>query len=177
MSNKIVPEVYDAVMRSVINALRSDFEEYGVEDDVLDVLAATWRENLFATRVAKFVEDDEDEGERDENEDGEGEGEAGMEGQEEEIGEDERDMAAGHGQVVHQVKQELQDQDYGGSVKMGLKGGSSAPGIVKMRLKGGGGRVINLTGPMRLRGGAVSSVVVWRPATLAWDIRKRTHPP
>ncbi|KAL7751819.1 transcription factor IIA subunit alpha [Sorochytrium milnesiophthora] len=54
MSNTIVPEVYREVMLEVIEAVREDFENYGIDDSVLDELRNTWEAKLLQSRVADF---------------------------------------------------------------------------------------------------------------------------
>lgn len=55
MSNKIVPTVYRAIIDDVIASVSVDFEEYGMDDDVLQILQAKWESKLLETRVADFA--------------------------------------------------------------------------------------------------------------------------
>ncbi|KAK1925635.1 putative general RNA polymerase II transcription factor [Papiliotrema laurentii] len=55
MSNKIVPTVYRAIIDDVIANVAVDFEEYGMDDDVLQILQAKWESKLLETRVADFA--------------------------------------------------------------------------------------------------------------------------
>ncbi|RXW16043.1 hypothetical protein EST38_g9808 [Candolleomyces aberdarensis] len=54
MSNKIVPGIYRAVIDEVIGAIRPEFEEYGVSEDVLAELQAKWESKVIASHVAEF---------------------------------------------------------------------------------------------------------------------------
>lgn len=65
MSNRIVPAIYKQVIEDVISAVREDFEEYGVDDNLVGYLQQLWEASLVQTRVAKFVDgDDESEDEQ-----------------------------------------------------------------------------------------------------------------
>ncbi|KAJ2926746.1 hypothetical protein H1R20_g10349, partial [Candolleomyces eurysporus] len=54
MSNKIVPGIYRAVIDEVIGAIRPEFDEYGVSEDVLAELQAKWESKVIASHVAEF---------------------------------------------------------------------------------------------------------------------------
>jgi transcription initiation factor TFIIA large subunit len=54
MSNKIVPTIYRAVIDDVILAIKSEFDEYGVAEDVLAELQHKWESKVMASRVAEF---------------------------------------------------------------------------------------------------------------------------
>lgn len=63
MSNRIVPAIYKQVIEDVISAVREDFEEYGVDDNLVGYLQQLWEASLVQTRVAKFVDGDDEESE------------------------------------------------------------------------------------------------------------------
>ncbi|KIY70647.1 hypothetical protein CYLTODRAFT_419602 [Cylindrobasidium torrendii FP15055 ss-10] len=54
MSNKIVPNVYRAVIDDVITTVKSEFEDFGVSEDILATLQAKWEEKIIASHVAEF---------------------------------------------------------------------------------------------------------------------------
>jgi len=54
MSNRIVPVVYRKVIDNVLGAVAADFDEYGVDEDILKALQAKWESKLLETRVAPF---------------------------------------------------------------------------------------------------------------------------
>ncbi|KAK4672613.1 transcription factor IIA subunit alpha [Podospora pseudopauciseta] len=54
MSNVHVGQVYEAVIQGVIDAVRVDFEENGVEDGVLEDLKKKWQMKLSQLNVAQF---------------------------------------------------------------------------------------------------------------------------
>ncbi|KAF7289916.1 Transcriptional factor IIA alpha/beta subunit [Mycena indigotica] len=54
MSNKVVPNIYRAVIDDVINALKPEFEDYGVDDSILELLQHKWESKMIASRVADF---------------------------------------------------------------------------------------------------------------------------
>ncbi|KAL4078191.1 transcription factor IIA, alpha/beta subunit [Scleroderma yunnanense] len=54
MSNKIVPVVYRLVIDDVIAAIKPEFDEYGVSEDVLADLQHRWQSKVVASRVADF---------------------------------------------------------------------------------------------------------------------------
>ncbi|KAL2015709.1 hypothetical protein VTK56DRAFT_5010 [Thermocarpiscus australiensis] len=54
MSNTAVGPVYDAIIQEVINAVRVDFEENGVDDGVLEDLKKKWQGKLSQLKVAQF---------------------------------------------------------------------------------------------------------------------------
>jgi len=55
MSNKIVPHIYRTIIDDVIVNVRVDFEEYGMDEEVLTNLQAKWEAKLLETRVADFA--------------------------------------------------------------------------------------------------------------------------
>jgi len=54
MSNKIVPVIYRSVIDEVISSIKSDFDEYGVGEDVLAELQRKWEAKVIASHVAEF---------------------------------------------------------------------------------------------------------------------------
>ncbi|CAA7261803.1 unnamed protein product [Cyclocybe aegerita] len=54
MSNKIVPSIYRAVIDDVIQAIKPEFDEYGVAEDVLAELQHKWESKVIASHVAEF---------------------------------------------------------------------------------------------------------------------------
>jgi transcription initiation factor TFIIA large subunit len=54
MSNKIVPTIYRTVIDEVINAIKPEFDEYGVPEDVLADLLSKWESKVIASHVAEF---------------------------------------------------------------------------------------------------------------------------
>ncbi|KAJ7364410.1 transcription factor IIA alpha/beta subunit [Mycena albidolilacea] len=54
MSNKVVPSIYRAVIDDVVAAIRPAFEDFGVDDDVLNELQSKWESKIIASRVADF---------------------------------------------------------------------------------------------------------------------------
>ncbi|KAI0001266.1 transcription factor IIA, alpha/beta subunit [Russula compacta] len=54
MSNKIVPGIYRSVIDEVIASIKSDFDEYGVSEDVLAELQRKWETKVIASHVAEF---------------------------------------------------------------------------------------------------------------------------
>ncbi|KAG5653522.1 hypothetical protein H0H81_012596 [Sphagnurus paluster] len=54
MSNKIVPGIYRSVIDDVILNIKSEFEEYGVAEDVLAELQHKWENKVIASHVAEF---------------------------------------------------------------------------------------------------------------------------
>ncbi|OBZ70666.1 Transcription initiation factor IIA large subunit [Grifola frondosa] len=54
MSNKIVPSIYRAVIDDVIASMKSEFEEYGVGEEVLAELQSKWETKVIASHVADF---------------------------------------------------------------------------------------------------------------------------
>ncbi|KAF8629830.1 hypothetical protein AX15_003199 [Amanita polypyramis BW_CC] len=54
MSNKIVPAIYRAVIEDVITSIKPEFDEYGVDEDVLADLMRKWQEKVLASHVAEF---------------------------------------------------------------------------------------------------------------------------
>ncbi|KAF8507307.1 transcription factor IIA, alpha/beta subunit-domain-containing protein [Hysterangium stoloniferum] len=57
MSNKIVPQTYRSVIDDVINNIRSEFDAYGVSEDVLGDLQTRWEAKIMASHVAEFESD------------------------------------------------------------------------------------------------------------------------
>lgn len=57
MSNKVVPQTYRAIIDRVINSVRPDFEENGIEEAVLVALQQSWEARLASSRVADFSSD------------------------------------------------------------------------------------------------------------------------
>jgi len=57
MSNKVVPQTYRSIIDKVINSVRPDFEENGVEDAVLVALQQSWEAKLAMSRVTDFSSD------------------------------------------------------------------------------------------------------------------------
>lgn len=54
MSNKIVPAIYRSVIDDVIQNMRSDFDDYGVSEEVLSLLQDKWETKIIASGVAEF---------------------------------------------------------------------------------------------------------------------------
>ncbi|KAI0335085.1 transcription factor IIA, alpha/beta subunit [Cubamyces sp. BRFM 1775] len=54
MSNKIVPSIYRAVIDDVIANIKTEFDEYGVSEDVLAELQSKWEAKVIASHVADF---------------------------------------------------------------------------------------------------------------------------
>ncbi|EST08479.1 Transcription factor IIA, alpha/beta subunit [Kalmanozyma brasiliensis GHG001] len=54
MSNKVVSQVYRTIIDDVINNVRQDFEEMGIEKEVLEELQRSWEAKIVATQVAEF---------------------------------------------------------------------------------------------------------------------------
>ncbi|KAI6021617.1 transcription factor IIA alpha beta subunit [Pisolithus microcarpus] len=54
MSNKIVPVVYRQVIDDVIAAVKPEFDDFGVSEDVLADLQHKWQSKVIASRVADF---------------------------------------------------------------------------------------------------------------------------
>lgn len=54
MSNKIVPGIYRAVIDEVISAIKPEFDEYGVSEEVLAELQHKWESKVIASHVAEF---------------------------------------------------------------------------------------------------------------------------
>lgn len=57
MSNKAVPTVYRTIIDSVIENVRPDFDELGVEEAVLQELLRSWEHKVAISRVADFSGD------------------------------------------------------------------------------------------------------------------------
>ncbi|KAB5589439.1 hypothetical protein CTheo_7118 [Ceratobasidium theobromae] len=54
MSNRIVPQVYRAIIDEVMANIKSEFEEFGVDDEVLAQLQNKWETKVVASNVAQF---------------------------------------------------------------------------------------------------------------------------
>ncbi|KAJ3370200.1 transcription factor IIA subunit alpha [Allomyces arbusculus] len=54
MSNSIVPQLYRDIISKVMEEARDDFEQFGVDEAVLDDLRITWEKKLYETQVADF---------------------------------------------------------------------------------------------------------------------------
>ncbi|EIN11525.1 transcription factor IIA alpha/beta subunit [Punctularia strigosozonata HHB-11173 SS5] len=54
MSNKIVPTIYRAVIDDVIAAIKPEFDEYGVGEEVLAELQSKWETKVIQSGVADF---------------------------------------------------------------------------------------------------------------------------
>lgn len=54
MSNKIVPGIYRTVIDDVIGSIKSEFDEYGVSEEVLAELQSKWETKVIASHVAEF---------------------------------------------------------------------------------------------------------------------------
>ncbi|KAF9218791.1 transcription factor IIA, alpha/beta subunit [Gyrodon lividus] len=54
MSNKIVPTIYRAVIDEVIAAIKPEFDEYGINEEVLADLQHKWESKVVASHVAEF---------------------------------------------------------------------------------------------------------------------------
>lgn len=57
MSSKAVPQTYRAIIDKVIQSVRPDFEENGVEEAVLQALQESWEAKIALSRVADFSSD------------------------------------------------------------------------------------------------------------------------
>jgi len=57
MSNKAVPNVYRAIIDDVMANIKPDFDEMGIEKEVLDELQRSWEQKLTYSRVADFSSD------------------------------------------------------------------------------------------------------------------------
>lgn len=54
MSNKIVPNIYRSVIDDVIASIKSEFDEFGVSEDVLADLQSRWENKVIQSHVAEF---------------------------------------------------------------------------------------------------------------------------
>lgn len=54
MSNKIVPSIYRSVIDDVVVAIKPEFDEFGVPEEVLAELQHKWESKVIASRVAEF---------------------------------------------------------------------------------------------------------------------------
>ncbi|KAK4465637.1 transcription initiation factor IIA large subunit [Cladorrhinum samala] len=54
MSNNVVGSVYETIIQEVINSVRVDFEENGVDDGVLEDLKKNWQARLSQMNIAQF---------------------------------------------------------------------------------------------------------------------------
>ncbi|KAL7420495.1 transcription factor IIA subunit alpha [Cryptotrichosporon argae] len=50
-----VPQIYRAIIDDVIGNVQPDFEEYGMDEDLLAILQSKWEAKLLETRVADFA--------------------------------------------------------------------------------------------------------------------------
>ncbi|CAO3692641.1 unnamed protein product [Umbelopsis ramanniana] len=55
MSNTIVSTVYRQVIDDVINQVRGDFDEMGIDDNILNDLQRSWETKVARSRVANFI--------------------------------------------------------------------------------------------------------------------------
>lgn len=58
MSNKVVPAVYRTIIDSVIESVRPEFDEVGIEEAVLAELLRSWEYKVATSRVADFSQDE-----------------------------------------------------------------------------------------------------------------------
>ncbi|TFK53570.1 transcription factor IIA, alpha/beta subunit [Heliocybe sulcata] len=54
MSNKIVPPIYRAIIDDVIQAIKPEFDEYGISEDVLAELHHKWQTKVMQSNAAEF---------------------------------------------------------------------------------------------------------------------------
>ncbi|CAO3696766.1 unnamed protein product [Rhizopus stolonifer] len=54
MSNAIVANVYGYVIDDVINQVRGDFEDMGIDESILQELQRSWESKVARSRVANF---------------------------------------------------------------------------------------------------------------------------
>ncbi|EPQ29371.1 uncharacterized protein PFL1_03126 [Pseudozyma flocculosa PF-1] len=54
MSNRVVSQVYRTIIDDVINNVRQDFDDMGIEKEVLEELQRSWEAKIIATQVAEF---------------------------------------------------------------------------------------------------------------------------
>ncbi|CDZ96677.1 RNA polymerase II transcription initiation factor TFIIA, large chain [Phaffia rhodozyma] len=54
MSNRIVPNIYRIIIDDVVQSVRADFDEFGVEEDMLALLQQKWESKLLESHVADF---------------------------------------------------------------------------------------------------------------------------
>lgn len=57
MSNKQVPAIYRTIINDVIENVRPDFDEVGIEEAVLLELLRSWEDKVAISRVADFSGD------------------------------------------------------------------------------------------------------------------------
>jgi len=57
MSNKNVPQAYRSIIDKVVASVRPDFEENGIDENVLIALQQSWEAKLALSRVADFSSD------------------------------------------------------------------------------------------------------------------------
>ncbi|WAQ93355.1 hypothetical protein PtA15_18A415 [Puccinia triticina] len=57
MSGKVVSSAYRSIIDEVVTHCRSEFDEMGIEQAVLDALQASWETKLANTRVTDFSAD------------------------------------------------------------------------------------------------------------------------
>ncbi|KAI5452647.1 transcription factor IIA subunit alpha [Naganishia albida] len=130
MSNRVVPAIYKQVIEDVISAVREDFEEYGVDDNLVGYLQQLWEASLVQTRVAKFVDGDDD------SEDEQPLGAQVRNGQGSALPSTSQllNLPRGHPYGTEDVKPQI-DANGNGAYNGGLRGGAS--GSTMMRLRGG----------------------------------------
>ncbi|CAL9729941.1 transcription initiation factor IIA large subunit [Monosporozyma unispora] len=58
MSNKEASKIYEAIVESVINEVREDFENAGIDEQTLQDLRRNWQLRLSETKVSNFSWDD-----------------------------------------------------------------------------------------------------------------------
>ena len=54
MSNRVVSATFRHIIDDVITNVRQDFEDMGIEKEVLEELQRSWEAKLVATQVAEF---------------------------------------------------------------------------------------------------------------------------
>lgn len=57
MSNRQVPIIYRTIIDDVIEKVRPDFDEVGIEEAVLAELLRSWEDKVATSRVADFTND------------------------------------------------------------------------------------------------------------------------
>jgi transcription initiation factor TFIIA large subunit len=57
MSNRQVPIIYRTIIDDVIEKVRPDFDEVGIEEAVLAELLRSWEDKVATSRVADFTSD------------------------------------------------------------------------------------------------------------------------
>jgi transcription initiation factor TFIIA large subunit len=134
MSNRVVPAIYKQVIEDVISAVREDFEEYGVDDNLVGYLQQLWEASLVQTRVAKFVDGDD-------SEDDQPLGAQVRNGQSSTLPPASQllNLPRGNPYGTEDVKPRI-DANGNGAYQGGLRGGAS--GATTMRLRGGAVRIL-----------------------------------